>query len=263
VSAQLAADPEATAILNSAGGPGAGAWLQLPVRPAHHFTDAQFAVACRLRIGADVPTGAGTCGHTRPDGSRCGAALDPKGRHALHCPVGGWLVRRHDALCCVACDYAEHAGAEVDREVIVPTASNIQVASRLDLIVQPPLSTAGQAMPRQYCDVAVASCLSIEARRNGRSSRVAGAAADLLEAHKRREYPHLASSGLVPLVCETHGRLGSSLSAWLRSLAPPPGDGLRGPTLSAVYQTWSATLQRANAKAILAAAGTPTAAGGS
>ena len=118
-------------------------------------------------------------------------------------------------------------------------------------------------MPRQFCDVAVASCWTIEVRRNGRGSRIEGAAAANLEAVKRREYPHLASRGLVPLVCEMHGRLGTSLLAWLRSLAPPPGDGQRGRSLAAVYQTFAATLQRANAAAILAAVGSPVAVGSS
>ena len=192
----------------------------------------------------------------RPDGSRCGAPLDAKGQHATSCKVGGWVVKRHDRLGRVAGEFAREQGAEVDYEVVVPTASDSQVASRLDIVVRPPAGITGIVPPRQFCDVSVASCWSLEAMRRGRAARSEGTAALLAENAKKLEYSRLADHGLAPLTCEVHGRMGPHLLAWARSLAPAPAEG-RGQVLGGFFQDWGCSLQQSIAAAILAAAALP------
>eukprot|EP00973_Karenia_brevis_P006364 865651-Karenia_brevis.AAC.1 len=115
----------------------------------------------------DMPMGSGTCMHRRPDGSFCGAALDSKGVHARSCPVGGWLVRRHNAGCDVLADWAEQCcDCQVHKEQVVPHANPDHAEARMDLIVYSP-RIAGPV----YVDLTVVSALSIEALSKGAATR--------------------------------------------------------------------------------------------
>ncbi len=109
ISGAVAIDNKASAALRSAGGPGAGVWTNAPSRPNQHLSDAQLAIAVRTRLHLALPQCTGQCQHRRRDGTLCGATLDEKGFHARCCPIGGWLLKRHDAACAVLAEWCGHA----------------------------------------------------------------------------------------------------------------------------------------------------------
>jgi hypothetical protein len=234
--------PADRACLRSSGGPGAGAWLQNAHRPGHFLTDAQFRVSVRTRLNLAV-CGACACKHTRPSGQRCGTVLDSKGAHARSCPIGGWRVRRHDALRNAVQAWCEEQGCQVEREPAVPGASETLIEARMDLIVRAP-NIAGPL----YLDVTIVSATSREALGKG-SANCDGAAAQVAARRKREKYPLLA---VTPFVVEEHGRLGSDAIAFARKLAPTESSE-RVEALRELYQTVASTVQRLSANGILAA----------
>jgi hypothetical protein len=242
----LLADPGALpadrAALRSAGGPGAGAWLQNAHRPGHFLTDAQFRVAVRTRLNLAV-CGESGCRHSRPCGERCATILDLKGAHARSCPIGGWRVRRHDALRNVVQAWCEEHGCQVEREAAVPGASTTLIEARMDLIVRAP-DVSGPI----FIDVTIVNAASREALAKG-SANIDGAAAQVAARKKREKYPLLA---VTPFVVEEHGRLGSDAVAFARKLAPVDS-AERVEALRELYQSVAACVQRYSANGILAA----------
>ena len=161
----VAADARSAAALRSAGGPGAAAWLRPPTLPGHRMLDSQFSIALRTRLHLPVPCSQGTCRHRRPDGSLCGVALDEQGIHARSCPVGGWLVRRHNAGCAVLAEWAEReCECTVFREQVLPTANPDHAEARMDIVAFSP-----RLPDPVHVDLTVVSALSVEAI--GRGSR--------------------------------------------------------------------------------------------
>ena len=155
------------AVLRSASGPGAGACLLAPTRPCHRMLDVQFAVFCRSRLYLDLPCMTGTCQHRRPNGTVCGAALDPKGVHAKTCPVGGWRVRRHNTGVNILADWCVNfCDCLVFKEQVLPAANPDHMEARLDLLVHSPL-VAG----RMCVDFTVVSALGTEALSRGSAVR--------------------------------------------------------------------------------------------
>ena len=126
------------AAIRSAGGKGAGSWLCPPCQPEHYFTNRQFQVSLCCRMDLDIPGHSGTCKHTKPDGSICGAILDSKGRHAKACRNQGWRVRKHNAVAAGLADCCAAHGCVVETESVVPTASDASEESRMDLILRAP-----------------------------------------------------------------------------------------------------------------------------
>ena len=47
---------------------------------------------------------------------RCGKPMDPYGYHALHCPVGGWVTKRHDKVCDTLGGQLKRAGFNIQFE---------------------------------------------------------------------------------------------------------------------------------------------------
>ena len=81
----------------SAGGVGAQ-WLAcLPTLPPLSFTDEEFRLALRFRLGLDTFT-AGVCPHVNSYGQVCGAVCDSQGWHLLACPSGGGYFVGHDSI---------------------------------------------------------------------------------------------------------------------------------------------------------------------
>ena len=183
------------------------------------------------------------CQHKHPDGSVCGAVLDPKGQHARSCAVGGWLVRRHDAGCAVLKAWCEEVGCTVHEEVVLPHAAASRPEARMDLIIHAPRV----AVPIRV-DLTVVSALSQDALARG-SARRAGTAAAAAENDKRARYPGLK---MVPFVIEDHGRMGEDALALVRLLAPPL-DVERSAAIRWLQQALGSVLQRHAADAVLAA----------
>ena len=129
------------------------------------------------------------------------------------------------------------------REVDVPTASPDRPEARMDLVVRAP-TCAGQF----HVDLTVVDAASREALQRGAADRD-GAAAKVAADHKRRKYPNI---DVIPFVLEDHGRLGADAVAFLQRVAP--GDlQKRSQAMRDIYHALSATLQRHQADAIIAA----------
>ena len=94
----------AKARVRSCGGPGAGAWLAaLPADAGLSFSDEEFAVALRFRLGQDLCLAGQRCANTyvtagdqRRVGDRCPGTLDAAGLHAATCLVGGRRKHTHN-----------------------------------------------------------------------------------------------------------------------------------------------------------------------
>ena len=88
--------------LRSAGGPGAGGFLEAPVAfddmQPKAMPDQHFCLMLRDRLRLSVCQPGATCQHRQQDGSLCGAVLDARGKHALKCEVGPGREARHNAL---------------------------------------------------------------------------------------------------------------------------------------------------------------------
>ena len=240
----VAADLPAAAALRSAAGPGAAGWARLPSEASLRLRDAQFRIAARVRLHLDLPmcSAAGTCRHLRPDGTLCGAALDPKGFHARCCPVGGWLVKRHNAGCAALAEWAEtECGCVVYQEQQVPTANPHHAEARLDIVLESP-----RAAGSIYVDFTVVSALSVEALARGLALRD-GVAADLAATKKEQRYPHCRAWAF-PV--EDHGRFGEDALALGRALAPAEPE-RRSRALARLQQAVSAAVQRVAADSVI------------
>ena len=233
------------AAMRSSGGKGAAAWLQCPCRPGHHLNNRQFGIAIRTRLDMDIPGCTGFCKHRHADGSTCGRPLDPKGIHAGSCAVGGWKVRRHDALCGIFAGWAEDQHCHVEREVVMPHASPTHPEARMDIVIRAP----GISGPINV-DLTVACATSVEALRQGSATRD-GAATEVASCAKKRKYRNIS---VVPFVIEEHGRIGEEARALARRLAPTD-HAARSAAMRNLYQALGCTLQRLQADSVVAALG--------
>jgi hypothetical protein len=86
--------------LNESSGKGSGSWLNFPREAKHNFTDIEFRVSVRLRMGLAViqPSTHQYCRHFSTRGILCGDQVDAFGMHPLLCKVGGHVVRRHNGV---------------------------------------------------------------------------------------------------------------------------------------------------------------------
>ena len=113
----------------------------------------------RSRLHLDILGMAGTCRHRRPDGTCCDAVLDSKGAHAVGCCIGGWVVRRHNAIVDALANWVtKFCDCTFFKEQVLPSASDGHNESRMDLIVYSPHVAGGM-----HIDVTIVSALSVEA----------------------------------------------------------------------------------------------------
>jgi len=263
--------------VRSCGGPGAGAWLSaIPADAGLSFSDEEFMIAARFRLGQHLCLGGQQCGNayaTTGDrhraGDRCQGVLDAQGLHAATCLVGGRRKRTHDAQRDLYADLLPGGGYAVQREQHVPgwdrwvqRANGRWVLERaiLDLRLEAP-----PAAPVTYLDTVVthpcaATYLHGAAGEDGFAARLA-------EEGKHSRYPPdpRVQGRLVPLAVETYGRLGKEGLRFLRKAAGRACTrttalavlGGEGPP--AVLGSWlerqSVALQKNNAAAFKAAAG--------
>ena len=179
----------ASAALRSSGGPGSAGWLQPPSAAPHYLSNPCFRIALRTRLDLDIPCQTGTCQHRRPDGTLCGTPLDLKGKHARACKVGGWIVRKHNAVVAELKKWCEKHGCYVDLEALIPQANPNHPEARIDLIVYFP----GHAPI--YIDVTIVSAQSQEAIQKGSGSRD-GVACEIAAKRKTAKYPHITVTPL-------------------------------------------------------------------
>ena len=125
----------------------------------HKLLGSQFRIAMRTRLHLDILGMVGTCRHRRPDGSCCNAVLDPKGAHAIGCSIGGWVVRRHNAIVDALANWVtQFCDCTYFKEQVLPNASEGHNESRMDLIVY-----SSNVVGGIHIDVTIVSALSVEA----------------------------------------------------------------------------------------------------
>ena len=111
-------------VMLAAGGSGeGGVWQAIPSRQSEYFMNSHFIMATRRRLAAvHVPEGA-RCQipDARHDGEVCGALLADGLTHpAAHCVKGPARMRPHNHLSRTLAMQLRYAGADVDRERVVP-----------------------------------------------------------------------------------------------------------------------------------------------
>ena len=155
------------------------------------------------------------------------------------------MDRRHNRIRDVLKGILEDYGATAVSVEQVVADARAEGFPKLDVAL--PLS--GQGIVKVA--VTVTHALNIIAMRGGRAAREDGAAADLVEGHKRRSYPGVQ---VWPSVLEVHGRIGPSMTRLLRSqLAGLPAEE-RALAMRGAFQWLSATLQHHSAELVLRSA---------
>ena len=173
---------------------------------------------------------------------RCGCQCDRFGLHALHCQVGGDIVRRHNAL------------RDLTAEEVIPNATGMpamveQHEESHGDDRRPDISYQDWRGATSWLDVAIVSPV---VRQGGQARHTrAGAAIAAHESMKRRKYPALA---LTPLVCSHLGRAGAGLVTFIRGICRNSDEGARTMAIGQFWQSWASTLQQHNVK-LLSSAG--------
>ena len=263
--------------VRSCGGPGAGAWLSaIPTDPGLSFSDEDFSVAARFRLGQHLCLGGQQCGNRyatatggRRVGDRCQGILDAHGHHAASCLIGGRRRRTHDAMRDLYAELLPAGGYAVQREQHVPAwdrpvrqANGRWRVERaiLDLRLEAPPDAPVTYLDMKVTHPCAATYIHGAAAANGHAARQA-------EAGKHGRYPPnpRVRGRLVPLVAETYGRLGEEGLRFLRKAAGRACTrtttlavlGEEGPpaVLGAWLERQSVALQKNNAAAFRAAAG--------
>jgi len=247
--------------LRSAGGPGAGGFLEAPVlfedfapklMPDEHF---QLSLRDRLRLPV-CPPGA-TCKHRRlQDGTLCGQPLDSRGKHALKCEVGPTRDARHNALRDFTAEFHPKVSGYVavtEQRVTawdrVNPRSGILEEARLDVATRD--AASGHKIFVDACVTCAHSGYEPSQRARARKDGVAAAAA---VRGKRSRYPP-SGGELVPLVFEAGGRPADETVAFVRSWASEVDEAERAKTIRHAWQQYSNVLQAGNAEMILSAVG--------
>ena len=246
--------------LRSAGGPGAGGFLEPPApfeeEPAKPMPDQHFQKMLRYRLRLPVCPAGATCQHRRGDGSICGQPLDPHGRHALKCEVGRARSARHNGLRDFTAAFhlkvSGFATATEQRVVAwdrVKPRTGLLEEARLDVATRDAVS--GRKI---FVDTMVtcAHC-GYEPRQRARAHKDGVAAADAVRG-KRLRYPP-SGGELVPLVFEAGGRPAEETVAFVRSWALGMGSAERAAVIRFAWQQYSVLLQSGNAEMILSAVG--------
>ena len=200
----------AKARFRSCGGPGAGAFLLAPTDSDCLMDDTHYRIAFTRRLGGCLrPTAAPDgqvplCAHVGTSGL-CGAELDAGGVHATTCPIGGFVIQRHDGLTRWLCKWLSQGrtSGPPRLEQVLPSERG-----RLDVV----FTDDGLAY---WCDVAVTSATSTCQRSLQSRANTDGAAARAEEAVKRHRYHGKA----IPIVVEADGRPGPNCLAFIRKFA--------------------------------------------
>ena len=196
--------------LRSAAGPTAGASLTAPLSVfGVSFTDAEFELALRWRLGLATGRGPALCQNwSATSDMACGVVLDDEGDHAVSCPSGPLAVARHEGLADCWGDIYEEVGALVRREVYVHSLSTRKQEAWLDVAAYGVQELAGMLF-----DVTVRH--PRETRYLPASAERDGAATEKAAEEKRDRCPPKNGAHVVTLCHETWGRLGEEAERML------------------------------------------------
>jgi len=233
--------------LLAASAPHAGAWLTTPATKAlrRRLTSGEFSAAAALRIGARVLPSDTWC-------PKCDRVLDSRVTHAVTCAAGGHRTVRHNLLRDVVFFMLHSLGVDAEKEAAHLLASDPNRRPG-DIVVR----GWGDGVPYAM-DFAVTCPLQCDALLESSCVQLASAAA--YEEHKRQDRDtadRCAHHGLIlkPIVVETLGGWGLEAQTFFKQLAKLKAT-RTGTTESAateyIYGHLALTLQRANARAVLA-----------
>ena len=260
--------PAEQADLRSAGGTGAGGFLE-PQTTVAHMSDVHLRTALRRRLrlarpGFDVSLNTSApsthCQHRNAEtGEICGRSLVEGTHDPARCDVGGVVLRFHHLLRDYMLDWvALHTGAPTLPEQIVDAWTRHEAPSpqhpegrirvaRLDV-------AAFVGGRRTYIDVGYRSAATSNAEECQLRARTDGRAAAQYVAEKRRRYPPADNPGvgLVPFIIESLGRPSREAVAFLRALAPAD-PAKRAMVLAQAWQAISINTQTRLAEALISA----------
>ena len=208
--------------LRSAGGPGAGGFLEVPTpfedevlkpMPEKHFST-MLQDRMRLQICPDNRT----CQHRKQNGDLCGEPLDRRGKHALKCECGPSRTGRHDALRdCTANFHPKVCGYVACKEQRVTAWDRTNPRTGLLEEARLDVATRDAATGRKIFIDANVTCAhsGYEPRQRARAGKDGVAAADSVRG-KRLRYPPQGGE-LGPLVFEAGGRPAEETVNFVRS----------------------------------------------
>lgn len=246
--------------VRSAGGPGAGGFLESPVlfedeRP-RAMPNKHFDVALRDRLRLDVCLAGAPCQHRKEDGTLCGALLDGRGRHAKKCECGPTRGARHNNLRDFTASFhpkvTGYAAVKEQRVVAwdrVNPRTGLTEEARLDVCTR----DAATGRPVFVDTMVTCAHSGYEPRQQARAGKDGVAAADGVRS-KRLRYPP-SGGELVPLVFEAAGRPAEETVAFVRSWALELEEAERSKVIRHAWQQYSVMLQSGNAEMILSAVG--------
>ncbi len=259
--------PGAQADLRSAGGPGAGGFLE-PQLTSEKMSDMHLRTALRRRLrlpspGFDVSLNTSApsthCHHRNAfTGELCGRSL-VEGHDPARCDRGGTVLRFHHRLRDLLSGWiATQTGAPTAIEQMVPAWTRHTPPSarfpqgrteeaRLDI-------SGFVSGRRTHVDVGYRTAASNNAEELQRRAFEDGLAAANYVAEKRRRYPPHANpgEGMVPFILESLGRPSPEAASFLRALAPAD-PAKRSGVLSAVWQSISINTQTRMAELLISA----------
>ena len=186
--------------IKASGGPSAGAWLALPSLPQHHVTNQEYATSVRSRAGCDVFHNLGVCKHYAKDRhtgrpTPCTVMCDAGGDHARLCRLGGWVVKRHNAM-------RDALAKEIEAVSQFPVHVEQHDETMTDDDRHPDIDFYDVNGRHRWIDVSVVTPWIRSWPSEPQAVR-AGTLAANMEGVKRRKYPHLP---LIPAVWEHLGR---------------------------------------------------------
>ena len=246
--------------LRSAGGPGAGGFLEPPIlfedELPRAMPEKHFVVALRDRLRLSVCPPGAVCQHRKEDGTLCGEPLDGRGRHSKKCGAGPTRDARHNGLRDLTADFHPKVtgyAAVTEQRVHAWDRPNLRTGvmeeARLDVC------TRDAATGRTIFVDAMVTCAhsGYQPRQRARANKDGVAAADGVRM-KRRRYPP-SGGELVPLVFEAAGRPSEETVAFVRSWALELDDAERSKVIRHAWQQYSTVLQSGNAEMILSSVG--------
>ena len=221
-------DDDRSGFLRSASGPGAGAFLDIPLDDRWVMSNSRYITAFMRRLGApwpccrEPPIVPPTCPNKTLSGRICGQLCDAYGKHQECCAPGGGLVHRHDGVVrCLGQLMARNLDPRPRLEQIIPELARPvpgQVEqARLDIV-------GHDGASRVLVDVVVVSALAGDSSFRRACARRDAHVARRAEIAKRARY---SSGDLVPFALETGGRLGTEARAFLRKCAEASDEPLR------------------------------------
>ena len=255
---------KAKASFVSAGGPGAGGFLQYPDDECCTMEDVSWSTAVRQRLAMpraecaqrELPAASATCTNRTITGVICGKPLDDEGYEATVCQSGGGVLRRHSGL-------AGSIGGIIHRW----TKQKVQTEQRVLAWDRMKRNAAGEPVLeraildieysdtdncRRWIDVSVRTAMAGSMAELGVAARKPGEAARRGEREKHARYP---GTQLTAFVVETGGRLGGEARQWLQRHVEQLPEDLRTSELNRAYKAISCAVQSQLARQLRAAAG--------